>query len=150
MTDFSKYLNVWEQRSILSIHRSKVAGERVRVRTPGVLEKNWEHAKWLRNGRRAKPDWIVERKHWEVPNAWFNSIVERSLQENGKVYVIQPFRKMEKCAANCRNAQYFVCECSCMGANHGMGSHESWIDVTEAFSFRWGDRELACRLMEAK
>jgi hypothetical protein len=33
-----------------------------------------------------------------------------------------------------------------MGANHGAGNDGSWFEVSDTFSTRWGERELACRL----
>jgi hypothetical protein len=34
-----------------------------------------------------------------------------------------------------------------MGANHGFGNDGSWFEVSETFATRWGEEELACRLM---
>ena len=36
-----------------------------------------------------------------------------------------------------------------MGANHGIGNDGSWFEVSDTFSTRWGERELACRLLTA-
>ena len=53
---------------------------------------------WLQNDRRTSPVWIAGKKYWELPKAWFNDFVERSLVKYGKVYVIQPYREQEKCS----------------------------------------------------
>ena len=103
---------------------------------------------WLRNGRRNAPRRIgAEIISWEIPKAWFNDFVDRALQRYGEVWVIQPFRAHEKCAPACRTARSHECECSCKGKHHGTENAENWFDVSEASSFRWNNRELACRLL---
>ncbi|WP_354134437.1 hypothetical protein [Bradyrhizobium sp. S3.9.1] len=67
-----------------------------------------------------------------------------------KVYIIQPYREQEICARACQEAQGHECQCSCMGANHGVGNDGSWFEVSDTFSTRWGERELACRLLTAR
>ena len=66
------------------------------------------------------------------------------------VYIIQPYREQEICARACQEAQGHECQCSCMGANHGIGNDGSWFEVSDKFSTRWGERELACRLLTAR
>ena len=34
--------------------------------------------------------------------------------------------------------------------NHGIGNDGSWFEVSDTFSTRWGERELACRLLTAR
>ncbi|MEP1497973.1 MAG: hypothetical protein ABJK50_20985, partial [Pseudophaeobacter sp.] len=64
--------------------------------------------------------------------------------------IIQPYREQEICARACQEALGHECQCSCMGANHGAGNDGSWFEVSDTFSTRWGDRELACRLLTAR
>ena len=137
---------VWNQETIPVILRRTGSGELLRVRLP-FAENNRQ---WLCDGRRTTPAWIASRKFWEIPKAWFDDFVNRALKDYGKVYVIQPYREQEKCSYSCQNAQGHECQCSCMGIYHGAGSDGSWFEVSDAFSTRWGARELACRLMVAK
>ncbi|WP_271621413.1 hypothetical protein [Bradyrhizobium sp. CCBAU 51745] len=104
----------------------------------------------LPNGRRTPPEWIGTDAYWELPKSWFNDFVDRALQRYGKVYIIQPYREQEIWARACQEAQGHECQCSCMGANHGIGNDGSWFEVSETFSMRWGGRELACRLLTAR
>jgi len=137
---------VWKQERIPLALRRTGKGQRLRVRIP-YSETNCE---WLQNGRRTSPLWVANKKYWELPKAWFNDFVERSLAQYGKVYIIQPYREQEKCAPACQNATGHECECSCMGVHHGAGNDGSWFEVSDAFSTRWGDQELACRLLTAR
>lgn len=118
-------------------------GERLRMRLPYAEDNRG----WLREGRRSKPEWLAAYQCWELPKAWFNGLVDSSLLRFGAVYVIQPYREMEKCAPACLNAKGHECECSCMGQNHGQGSDGTWFEVSETFAFRWGPQHLACRLL---
>ena len=97
---------------------------------------------------RIKPVWLKDEKYWELPQAWFDSLVKRCLQRFGKVYIIQPYHAQEKCAPACWSAEGEVCECSCMGANHGSGHPGGrWKVVSDTFATRWAGRDLACRLL---
>jgi len=124
----------------------KGTGQKLIVRLP-YAENNRD---WLQNDRRSQPKWIVAHKHWELPKSWFDDFVKRALQKYGKLYIIQSYRAQEKCSPSCQNAINHECQCSCMGRNHGAGNDGSWFEVSDAFSTRWGERELACRLMIAK
>ncbi|VFU17788.1 conserved protein of unknown function (plasmid) [Methylocella tundrae] len=137
---------VWGQERIPVVLRRTGKGQRLRVRLP-FAETNRQ---WLQNGRRTSPVWIDDKKYWELPKAWFNDFVERALAKYGKVYVIQPYREQEKCSPACQNAIGHECQCSCMGLNHGAGNDGSWFEVSDTFATRWGDEELACRLMTAR
>ncbi|WPP02696.1 hypothetical protein [Methylocella tundrae] len=137
---------VWGQERIPVVLRRTGKGQRLRVRLP-FAETNRQ---WLQNGRRTSPVWIDDKKYWELPKAWFNDFVERALAKYGKVYVIQPYREQEKCSPACQNAIGHECQCSCMGLNHGAGNDGSWFEVSDTFATRWGDQELACRLMTAR
>lgn len=104
---------------------------------------------WIRAGRKAKPTWAKQDKHWEVPQAWFESLVRRALDRFGQVYVIQPFRPEERCAPACWNALGVTCSCQCMGAHHGVGNPAGkWHEVSETFAVSWGERQFSCRLLK--
>lgn len=141
-----KLKRVWGQEQTPVVLRRTGKGQRLRVRLP-YAETNRQ---WLQNGRRTSPVWMPRKKYWELPKAWFNDFVERSLRQYGKVYVIQPYREQEKCAPACQNAIGHECQCSCMGSNHGAGNDGSWFVVSDTFATRWGNEEIACRLMTAR
>ena len=138
----ARLLAVWNQSSIPVILRRGEKGQKLRVRLPY----GQDNRQWLRNGRRA-PTWDPVGRWWETPKAWFNDLVERSLTKYQQLYIIQPFREQEKCAPACMNAMGHECQCSCMGANHGVGNDGSWFEVSDIFATRWGESHLACRLM---
>lgn len=106
---------------------------------------------WLSISGRRNPDWDDVRKQWEVPLRWFPDLLKRSLAKFGRVYVVQPYQEQERCAPACWDAEGDECQCSCMGMNHGSRSPAGqWRIVSDAFATRWGERELACRLITAK
>ena len=139
-----KIRHAWNQSQIPVVIRRTGKGEKNRVRLPYAPN----NRDWLQDGRSTKPLWIKDLKYWETPKLWFNDFVERALKRYKKVYIIQPYRAQEKCAAACMNAVGHICQCSCMGANHGMGNDGSWFEVGEAFATRWMDEEWACRLLQ--
>lgn len=141
-----KLSRVWGQSSIPVVMRSNERGAKLRVKLPYDLT----NRAWLGRLGRIKPIYFTDSKQWELPNAWFNDFVNKSLARFGNLYVIQPFREQENCASACMNAAGHDCQCSCMGANHGAGNDGSWFEVSETFATRWGEREIACRLMIAK
>ncbi|PHR08127.1 MAG: hypothetical protein COB29_07910 [Sulfitobacter sp.] len=143
MHDPHRLKEVWSQKSVPVVLRRDGKGEQVRVRLP-YAEVNYA---WLRDGRRLRPSWNASLTCWEVPKAWFNDLVNRSLRRWGRIYVIQPYQEQEICAPACMNASGHECQCSCMGANHGQGDDGGWFSTDDAFAARWGKRELACRLM---
>ena len=136
---------VWKQSSTPVVYR-RGKGFPLLARLPyGVNNRAWLQAL----GRR-HPVWDTQRHHWELPKAWFNELVRLCLQRYSRVYIIQPFHDQEKCAPACWNAAGEECQCSCMGLNHGSGHPGGqWKIVSDAFATRWGDRELACRLLTA-
>jgi hypothetical protein len=138
-----RILAAWNQKPIPVIVRREKKGEKLCVRLP--YEKN--NRQWLQKGRKNSPEWISEKKQWEIPKSWFNDLVERLLTKYKKLYIIQPFKEQQKCAPACMNATGHVCECSCMGANHGVGNDGSWFEVSDTFATRWGEAHVACRLM---
>lgn len=139
---------VWDQRQVPVVLRRSGKGERLRVRLP-IADDN---RRWLQNDRRIAPEWFSDKRkaYWELPKAWFNDFVDRSLRRYGKVYIIQPFREQEKCSPACQNAAGHECQCSCMGRHHGAGNDGTWFEVSDTFATAWGEKELACRLLTAK
>jgi len=138
---------VWKQKPVPVILRRDGRGEKLRVRLPFADD----NRQWLQDARRTPPKWIGGNEaYWELPKSWFNDFVDRALRRYGKVYIIQPYRVQEICARACREAVGHECQCSCMGANHGAGHDGTWFDVSDTFSTRWGERELACRLLTAR
>lgn len=142
-----RLLAAWKQREIPIILRRDGEGQKLRLRLPGRLERDFDDGRWLKNGRRIYPRWKRQGAYWEIPKAWFNDFVNRALERFGSVYIIQPYRETEKCARACREAQGHECECSCMGAGHGAGMDDSWFEVSEAFAIRTSRPMLACRLL---
>jgi len=137
---------VWSQGRIPVVMRRTGKGQLLRARLPYA----GTNREWLQNGRRRKPIWISTRRFWELPKAWFNDFVDRSLERYGRVYIIQPYREQEKCAPACQNAIGHECQCSCMGRYHGVGNDGAWFEVSDTFAFRWNDRRLACRLLTGR
>lgn len=142
---------VWKlQKETPVVLRRTGNGERLRVKLP--YENN--NRQWLRNARRTNPEWFDAKGdqpgYWELPKVWFNDFVDRALARYGKVYIIQPYRPQEICSPACQNALRHECQCSCMGAHHGTGTGGGWFEVSDAFSTRWGERQLACRLLTAR
>lgn len=146
MTEDERLKSVWRQSEVPVILRRGGKGELLRIRLPY----SEDNKIWLQNGQRNRPEWIPGGKYWEAPKAWFNDFVRRALRRYGRLYIIQPFREQEVCAPACMNAAGHECQCSCMGANHGVGNDGSWFEVSETFAVRSGPRQLACRLMTAR
>jgi hypothetical protein len=134
---------IWKQKTIPVVYRVG-SGIPLMIKLPFSPD----NRKWLRGENRRKPNWIKQFKCWQTPNSWFDDVVRRLLDRFAKVYVIQPYRVMEKCAPACWNARGFVCECSCMGANHGSQAPGNWFIISETCALSWRSRELACRLIE--
>lgn len=103
---------------------------------------------WLQNGRRHKIEWNRPGGYWEVPKAWFSDTIDRCMERRGMVYTIQPYREKEVCAAKCWNAEGYVCECSCMGTNHGAGDNGlRWYEVSDTFAMHFGPEQYSTRLL---
>mgnify|MGYP000005754874 FL=1 len=129
---------VWAQKSVPVIWRRSPP---IWVRLP-YLKGNRE---WMRPDRGHQPEWNKPQNRWQVPASWFNQLVDKCLDRFGAVYIIEPHRPMMKCAPACRDAKGHICECSCLGANHGSNHHAGWYDVSETFSFKYGQSELMSR-----
>ena len=43
---------------------------------------------WLRNDRRSKPKWNSQYKAWEIPAAWFDSVIRLTLRRPSSWVVI--------------------------------------------------------------
>ena len=133
---------IWNQRSTSVVIR-KGKGFPLMIRLPFADD----NRQWLQGAKRISPTWVAQKKHWEVPKAWFNGLVERFLVRYGKLYVIQPYNEQERCAPNCMSATKYECECSCMGANHGAGMTADWLVISDTFAVRSITPQLACRLL---
>jgi hypothetical protein len=105
---------------------------------------------WLRVTR-TMPKWNSQYKAWEVPQSWFEAMVRKSLRRYREAYVIQLYREQQKCAPVCWNARSFHCECSCLGANHGMGQpNGNWYEIVATFAVLWGIQRYSCRHLKVK
>lgn len=105
---------------------------------------------WLRGDRHRKPEWNARYKAWEVPRAWFESVVRLCLDRHGESYVVQLHRKRQICAPACWNAGGIDCECSCMGDHHGAGHPcGRWYEIDETLAVSWGVQTYACRLIRS-
>ena len=142
---------VWMVQTAVPVAQRRTGPRQMlRVKLPFAVDNRG----WLRQGRRTNPDWIAPKDrqpgYWQTPKSWFNDFVDRALLRYGRVYIIQPYRPKEICAPACQNARGHECQCSCMGEHHGTGSDGSWFEVSDAFAFRHGTREFACRLLTAR
>ncbi len=137
---------IWNNEVIPVILRWEV-GKPVRLRIPAVPDAQ----EWLKNGARKRdPVWIDApgKKYWELPHSRFSELVALILDRFGKIYIFQPLREKEICAPSCMSAKHFVCECSCMGKNHGRDTRAGWYEVSDAFAVRHEERKLAIRLLD--
>ena len=142
-TDQLRLQKIWNQKGIPVVLRRNGKGERLRIRLPF----NEANRRWLQDNRRTRIKWNSLENCWEVPKLWFNGFVRSALSRFGHLYVVQPYREQEICAPACWNAVGHECQCSCMGVRHGSGADVGWFEVSDVFATRWGERQLACRLM---
>ena len=139
-------LAIWNQKKVPILLRLG-KGYDLRFRLP--FHPN--NREWLRNGRQRKPRWLTSKFRWELPQAWFDDLIESTLKRFGAIYVIQPYTSKEVCAPNCWNALGNICECSCMGQYHGTNAPgDRWYVVSDTFAVNWGERRLGCRLLRRK
>ncbi|RUV98191.1 hypothetical protein EOA75_01250 [Mesorhizobium sp. M1A.F.Ca.IN.022.07.1.1] len=137
--------HIWNQQRIPVAWRKTGKGEKLLARLPYAAD----NKAWLGSLGRVRPVWNRTQHQWELPKAWFNTFVDKSLARFGSVYIIQPYREQEKCSPACQNATGHECQCSCMGEHHGAGNDGSWFEVSDTFATRWGREEIACRLLSA-
>lgn len=138
-----RLLEIWNQTSIPVLYRSG-KGSPLLVRLPFSPQ----NRAWLKGDRSRDPIWHKSEKYWRVPKAWFEALIKEALIKYKKVYVIQPFNPMEKCAPACWHAVGAECECSCMGSNHGSGNPAGkWHVVSDTLAVSWGPKQYSCRLL---
>jgi hypothetical protein len=145
-TEEQEARRVWHQTTIPVAFRQTEKGAQLLVRLPF----RDDNRIWLNSLGKSSVDWNKVKKHWPLPKSWFNNFVESSLKRYGKLYVIQPYIEHEICAPACRDAEKHECQCSCMGANHGIRDGSGWFDVSQTFAIRFGEKRMACRLMQVK
>lgn len=134
---------IWKQEIIPVIFKPRQGMGPLHVKLP-YREDNRD---WLKGGNARRPDWVKQYKCWTTPRTWFNELVRKMLVRHGKVYLIQAYKELEKCAPACWKAQGFDCECSCMGVNHGRGGGEDWYEISETLAVRGTEERLSCRLV---
>jgi len=127
MRYLSSLIAVWQQQNIPVAWRSGEKGQPLLAKLPHRPD----NKAWIRSMGKVRRHWNGEQKYREIPKSWLNTFVAHSLERFGKIYVVQPYREQEKCAPACMNASGHVCQCSCMGANHGAGNDGSWFEVSE-------------------
>lgn len=137
---------VWRQHSTPVIFR-RGSPHQLMVKLPFHVN----NRAWLRISGRRHPQWLPSKSAFEVPQSWFNDLVRRCADRYGKVYIIQPHNKQQKCARRCWEAVGEECECSCAGENHGtQSSGAGWKEISDTFATKWEGRELACRLISRR
>lgn len=137
---------IWRQTAVPVVFRRERPSPLL-VKVP-VASANRE---WLRDDRKNKPEWDDQYKAWQVPQAWFESIIRLCVRRYMSCYVIQLHREKQVCAPACWNAQGFDCECSCMGENHGTGHPAGrWYEIDETLAVSWGVQKYACRMVRAR
>ena len=137
---------VWSQSHVPVVLRRGGKGEKLRIKLPYSIDNRI----FLQSLGRHNPVWVADQHCWETPKSWFNDFVGKALERYRSLYIIQPYREQEVCARACMEASGHECNCSCMGLNHGSGMHGAWFEVADTFATRWGNRQLACRLLTAK
>jgi hypothetical protein len=141
--DVKQATEVWSNK-VVPVALRRGGSKPIRLRIPYRKD----NRAWLKSGKRKKePVWIKEKEYWELPASRFNELVRMILDRFGSVYIIQPYREREVCASMCMHATGFECQCSCMGANHGSENSDGWFEVTDTFAVRFGETQLACRLL---
>lgn len=140
-----KFQQIWWQSDMPVIVR-QAESKPVLVR----LSHSPKNYRLIKGRKRNKPHWNRQLECWEIPRAWFNEMIHVFLKRDEVVYLVQPYRVTQKCFPACWNAEGFICECSCMGDNHGSGHPGGrWYVVSDTFAFKWGYSEYACRRIKA-
>jgi len=139
-----KLQQIWQQRIVPVVFCEASSGP-LFIRLPYARDNRL----WLKGEHRNKPKGQPDHNCWMTPRAWFKDIIDRCLSRFGSVYVIQPYRELQKCAPACWNAVGFDCECSCMGMKHGSGHPDGkWYVISETCAVQWGERQYSCRLIK--
>lgn len=147
--DEQRIKSIWNNDDTSIILRRGGKGEKLRIRVCGRKVRDYGDKEWLRNDRRIKPIWNHRLRCWETPKAWFDKLVRGFIETDGRVYVVQPYCEQEKCSPSCQKAKGHECQCSCMGEYHGVSNASAgWFVVSDTFATRWGQRTLACRLID--
>jgi len=135
---------IWTQDEIPVIYRPGTKPLFVK------LPNSKDNLEWFRRRKQRRPKWDELLKCWKTPNAWFENLAYRTLQRFDRLFIIQPHRKVQKCAPACWYAKGLTCECSCKGGGHGSrDSGDRWWIVSETRALRWGNLELACQFLES-
>lgn len=137
-------IKIWRQEKIPVIFRRK--GKSLLIKVPFAPD----NSVWLRTKPKNKePIWNAQYKCWELPRSRFDFLTKTILESFSQIFIVQPYRKQDKCAPACWNAEGFECECSCMGEHHGAGNHHNnWFVVSDTFATKWHELEYSCRLLE--
>ena len=75
----SQLKTLWRQGRVPVIFKRSNPLRVLLVRLP-FAEGNLE---WLRDDRRSKPKWATQFKAWEIPTAWFDSVIQMALRRYG-------------------------------------------------------------------
>ena len=139
-------IEIWRNYKIPVIYRQK-KGLPILVKLP-YNKNNYE---LLRGDHTRKPSYNSRFKCYETPYSWFDDLIKRLLFFYDCIYLIQPYREKEICAPACWNAEGLICECSCMGENHGAGQPEGrWYEINETFAILWHEKKSSCNLIRSK
>ena len=141
--DRNELKKIWRQGIIPVMHRRS---DILLVRLPYKID----NRNFIQQNKKTKPIFIEQYKAWKIPKSWFASTAKLLCVTFGSVYIIQNYREHEKCAPACWNAKGIKCECSCMGANHGMNVSGKWYIVSDTCAIKWGEKTLACKLLTLK
>jgi hypothetical protein len=139
-------IRIWRNKKTPVVFVPEESGDIV-VRIPYAGLDRDDRTWLLGSGR--KINWAAKWRAWQLPRGRFNEIVSLIVREYGRLYLIQAYRPLQKCAPACWDARGPLCVCSCLGANHGSGQELEHV-VSEIYAFERGERKLACRLLEKK
>jgi hypothetical protein len=137
---------IWRQQAIPVLF-DDTTRKRLLVKLPYAAD----NYAWLRQGRHHRPEWLKAFRCWKIPRAWLEEVAILLCERHGQAYIIHPYRERETCAPVCWDAQGLLCECSCLGANHGQGQGSgAWYVVSDTCAVQWGPRRYACRLIQRR
>jgi hypothetical protein len=146
--DYQRAVDVWLQREYpVVVVRPRAEGGKLLARMPlavAGIERGFP-------GRR--PKWDGRFRAWIVARGQLSALAKHLLGCWPVVYVILSVRgELEVCAPACQNAKSdpIECRCACLGANHGHGGGAGWVEVSDAFAFRRGDRRIAVKRIQRR